>query len=98
MTETCPKCDGMGMLVMQREDGRFAAEPCDCRHAVRVKALLERARIPKRYQHCSFESYTANFPGADPSLASAHLMARTFVDGYPVTTEDHGLLLVGPKG
>lgn len=98
IAETCPKCDGEGMLVLRRPDGRFAAEPCDCRHEARVTALLERARIPKRYQHCSFESYTANFTGADPSLANARLMARKFVDGYPVTTEDHGLLLVGPKG
>jgi DNA replication protein DnaC len=88
----------MGMLVMQRKDGRFAAEPCDCRHEVRVTALLERARIPQRYQHCSFESYTANFPGADPSLANAHRIAHSFVDGFPVTTAGRGLLLTGSIG
>ncbi|MGB0122627.1 MAG: ATP-binding protein [Silvibacterium sp.] len=98
MTEICSKCDGMGMVVLRRPDGRFAAEACDCRHEVRVSALLERARIPRRYQHCSFESYEANFPGADASLAAAHLTARKFVDGYPVTTEGHGLLLTGSIG
>ena len=98
MAEICSKCDGMGMVVLRRPDGRFAAEACDCRHEVRVSALLGRARIPRRYQHCSFESYEANFPGADASLAAAHLTARKFVDGYPVTTEGHGLLLTGSIG
>lgn len=86
------------MVVVRRADGRFAAEPCDCRDEVRVMVLVERARIPRRYQHCSFESYEANFPGADASLGAAHLMARRFVDGYPATTEGHGLLLTGSIG
>jgi hypothetical protein len=59
---------------------------------------MERARIPRRYQHCSFESYETRFPGADGSLAAAHLMARRFVDGYPATTEGRGLLLTGSIG
>lgn len=98
MAEVCAKCDGMGMLVVRRPDGGYAAEACDCRHGVRVTALVQRARIPKRYEHCSFESYEANFPGADASLAAAYLMARKFVDGYPATTEEHGLLLTGSIG
>lgn len=85
------------MVVVRRADGRFAAEACDCRHEVRVTALLERARIPKRYQHCLFESYeTGSF--CDPSLVAAKLTARQFVDGYPVTTNSHGLLLTGSIG
>ena len=86
------------MRVVQRADGSSAAEPCECRYAARIAALMERARIPKRYQHCSFESYEANFPGADASLGNAHRMARQFVDGYPVTTEGRGLLLTGSIG
>jgi DNA replication protein DnaC len=97
MAEVCAKCDGMGMVVLRRADGRFAAEPCDCRHEVRVVALLERARIPRRYQHCSFENYETGSI-FDPSLVAAQLMARQFVDGYPVTTEGRGLLLTGAVG
>jgi DNA replication protein DnaC len=88
----------MGMLVVRRPDGRSAAEPCDCRHETRVAALLERARIPRRYQHCSFESYHTDFSGADTSLAYAHVIAQRFVDGYLATTEEHGLLLTGSIG
>jgi DNA replication protein DnaC len=98
MAEVCSKCDGMGMVVVRRADGRFAAEPCDCRHEARVTALLERARIPKRYQHCSFDSYEPSYHGADRSLAGAYVTARGFVDGYPATTEGRGLLLTGSIG
>lgn len=98
MAEICPKCDGMGMLVVRRPGGKSAAEPCDCRHETRVKALLERAQIPKRYEHCSFDSYHTDFSGADSSLAYAHVIAQRFVDGYLATTEEHGLLLTGSIG
>ena len=86
------------MRVVRRADGSSAAEPCECRYAARIAGLMERAQIPKRYQHCSFESYEASFPGADASLGNAHRMARQFVDGYPVTTEGRGLLLTGSIG
>jgi DNA replication protein DnaC len=86
------------MRVLRRPDGSQVAEPCECRHEQRVAKLLERAHIPRRYQHCSFESYEAVFPGSDRSLAAAHLMARRFVDGYPATTDGHGLLLTGSIG
>ncbi|MBB6144609.1 DNA replication protein DnaC [Silvibacterium bohemicum] len=86
------------MRVQRRPNGRFAAEPCECRFEQRRATLVERAHIPRRYQHCSFDSYEASFPGADRSLAAAHLMTRRFVDGYPATTEGHGLLLTGSIG
>ena len=85
------------MVVARRADGRFAAEACDCRHEVRVVALVERARIPRRYQHCLFESYQTGST-FDPSLVAARLTAQQFVDGYPVTTEGRGLLLTGSIG
>ena len=88
----------MGMRVVRQPNGRFAAEPCECRFERRVSSLLERAHIPRRYQHCSFESYEAQFPGADRSLAEARLRAQGFVDGYPVTTEGRGLLMTGSIG
>ena len=88
----------MGMRVIRRGDGTQAAEPCDCRYEERVTRLIRLASIPKRYEHCALESYEARFTGADASLEHAYLMARRFVDGYPVTTEGHGLLLTGSIG
>ena len=86
------------MRVIRRADGSQTAEPCDCRYEERVSRLIRRASIPKRYEHCSLESYEARFTGADISLEKAYLIARRFVDGYPVTTEGHGLLLTGSIG
>jgi DNA replication protein DnaC len=87
----------MGMRVVRQNDGRSVAEPCDCRQELRVTALLQRARIPRRYEHCTFESYETG-SRFDASLVAAQLMARRFVDGYPATTEGHGLLLTGSIG
>ena len=91
------------MRVLRRADGSRAAEPCECRFEQRRSRLLERASIPKRYQHCTFDNYrvdayTTSFAEADPSLEKAHFMARGFVDGYPVTTQGQGLLFTGPIG
>ncbi len=91
------------MRVIRRADGSRAAEPCDCRLEQRVNRLIRLASIPDRYEHCTFDSYRidaykTHFDGADPSLERAHYMARSFVDGYPVTTKGQGLLFTGPVG
>ena len=88
----------MGMRAVRRPDGGSALEVCACQAEQRVARLLQRANIPARYEHCSLESYEANFPGADRTLTAAHLMARRFVDGYPATTGGRGLLLTGSIG
>ena len=98
MTQVCPKCDGMRMRVIVRPDGTRAAEPCECVHEERVTRLLARAGIPRRYEHCSLDSYESNFPGADRSLAAASIMAKRFVDRYPADTDGRGLLMTGSIG
>lgn len=98
MAKACPKCDGERMVVTRRPGGKFIAEACDCQHEARVSSLLERARIPKRYEHCSFESYHTDFPSADASLFPAQRMAQGFVDDYLATRDAHGLLLTGSIG
>ena len=62
-----------------------------------LRRLLERAAIPKRYEHCILESFEL-FNEADPSLVRAHMIAHKFVAGYPVETEGKGLLLTGAVG
>jgi DNA replication protein DnaC len=88
----------MGVKVISSPGGGTIIETCICQTEQRVSRLLTRASIPARYEHCSFDSYEASFPGADRSLAAAHLMARRFVDGYPATTGGRGLLLTGSIG
>jgi DNA replication protein DnaC len=87
----------MGMRAVERRGGGSALEVCACQTEQRVARLLQRAKIPARYEHCTLENYEV-FPGADRSLGAAHLMARRFVDGYPATTSGHGLLVTGSIG
>jgi len=88
----------MGVRLIPLPGGGSVVEACACQVEQRAERLLQRASIPARYEHCSFDSYEASFPGADRSLGAAHLMARRFVDGYPATTGGRGLLLTGDIG
>jgi DNA replication protein DnaC len=66
----------------------------------RAARVVERARIPKRYEHCDFESYSTEV-GATPeqieSLRKAKFLAQAFVRDYPGAAEK-GLLLMGSSG
>lgn len=80
------------------------AVPCDCTVGDRHSRILERARLPKRYQHCNFESFDTDldYPGPEAknwnrSLQQAKLEMQGFARNFPVGTE-HGLLLMGTCG
>lgn len=83
------------------------AVPCDCALADKEQRAQERARLPKRYQNCNFESYDTDqydreTHGAaaeawNRSLAQAKIVVQGFARDFPVATE-HGLMLMGPCG
>ncbi len=100
--------------VIQRKDATPGASvrppkltwavPCDCSQADRAIRSLARARIPRRYEHCDFESFATDFwegrseaAAWDRSLAQAKLVAQAFARNYPAAGET-GLLLIGPCG
>jgi DNA replication protein DnaC len=104
--EDCVHCSGTGWKMVARKDsvpGKVAV-PCECGMEERAEIVMDRARIPKRYEDCSFEnfeidlvdgrSYTAL---ASASLKRAALLTKTFVSEYPGGTQA-GLLLVGGPG
>jgi len=97
MVEICGLCEGSGLRIVQ-QNGRQVARPCECRIERRTVRMLERARIPKRYEHCTLDSYESGFRGADKSLKAARLMVQKFVEGYPVETDGKGLLITGDIG
>ncbi|MFZ3265134.1 MAG: ATP-binding protein [Terriglobales bacterium] len=70
---------------------------CDCQLRARGSALIAAARIPKRYEHCEMANFTTDFPGADRSVALAHISASRFVGEFD-PREGKGLLLVGGIG
>lgn len=98
MTDICPICDGTGFKLVRRTDGLQFAENCSCRAAKRSELLLAKARIPKRFQDCSFEAYGTAHPSSNDSLRLALRIARHYVNGFPLETCGKGLLFTGSKG
>jgi DNA replication protein DnaC len=97
MAEICSICEGAGLRVVER-DGRRFAEECVCRVQEKAVRRLNRAAIPRRYEHCTLESYETNFPSSHRSLGAALLRAKKFVESYPLETNGTGLLLTGSIG
>src|SRR3984957_16053968 len=104
--ENCPLCRGTGWRLEQRVDGApgTVATACDCGMEERAARVLERAHIPKRYEHCDFESYVADLtdgktwmPQHAQSMKQAKMLTQGFVRDYPGAAEK-GLLLMGPSG
>jgi DNA replication protein DnaC len=84
------------------------AVPCDCGEGQRAVRQLERARIPRRYEHCDFENFDTGLyenesydpvlaKAWDRSLAQAKLVVEAFARDYPAASEA-GILLMGPCG
>ena len=90
--DACPRCLGTGFEIRAGEDGVDRARPCPCRDQRREGVLVDGSRIPRRYEHCSFD----NFEIHDESQGTASQMARRFVREFP--SGDGGLLFVGACG
>jgi len=70
----------------------------------RATRVMERARVPKRYEHCDFESYVTDLTDGKTwtaqharSMKQAKMLTQGFVRDYPGSSEK-GLLLIGPSG
>jgi DNA replication protein DnaC len=104
--ENCTLCKGTGWKLVPRTDGAAGrvAVACDCGMEERATRVMERARIPKRYEHCDFESYVTDLADGKTwttqhaqSLKEAKLLTQGFVRDYP-GSGDKGLLFMGPSG
>src|SRR5271168_680391 len=99
--DDCTLCRGTGWKMVPRVDGAgLMAVACDCGMVERASRVLERARVPKRYEHCDFESFSTDV-GSTPqhaqSLKQAKVLTQGFVRDYPGSSEK-GLLFMGPSG
>jgi len=99
----CPLCGGSGWKTVERNGTRVAVR-CDCVPDDREERVFERARIPRRYEPCTFANFDLNLYDAEPdaaawnrSLEQAKLVVQAFARDYPMSTE-YGLLLMGPAG
>src|ERR1700687_2886535 len=104
--ENCTLCRGTGWKLVPRANGPAGsvAVACDCGLQERAVRVLERARIPKRYEHCDFESYITDLTDGKTwsaqhsrSMTQAKLLTQGFVQEYPGAAQK-GLLLMGPSG
>jgi len=98
MAEICPICEGSGLRVVERPGGLRVAEPCECRVERRLARMIEQARIPQRYAHCTLEDFETQLPWSDRSQAEALIKARNFVREYSPAGNGTGLLLTGSIG
>jgi DNA replication protein DnaC len=103
--EDCPHCRGTGWKLIARTDGTqgSVAVACECGVEERAGKVMERAKIPKRYEHCDFESFATDLADGkiwttqhEQFLKKAKLDVQGFVRDYPAT--EKGLLLMGPSG
>ena len=86
--DVCPKCGGSGW---EPADGMVRR--CACMSALRIERLLAQARIPKRYEHCSLDSYMTT---GSSSTKKAKYYVQRFIDEYPLVQV--GLLFLGTCG
>ena len=87
----CSTCDDTGWKTIE-VDGVSRVTRCDCVRESAADRLLADARIPRRYQHCSLDTFTAY----NELLTRALHHAKKLADAFPVS--DRGLFLLGPPG
>jgi DNA replication protein DnaC len=87
----CALCDDTGWKPVAASDGQ-RVERCDCWRASAGRQRLAEANIPKRYQHCTIE----NFSAYNESLARAAACARAVAEAFP--SVGRGLFLEGQPG
>jgi DNA replication protein DnaC len=93
MSDPCPHCRGTGFVIHTGEDRVSSARPCECSRRDRNATLLRAARIPRRYEHCTFEEFDEH----TPQLARARRIARDWVEAWHPDV-DQGLLFRGEPG
>jgi DNA replication protein DnaC len=88
----CPTCHDTRWKIVDRDGVRRAAR-CDCWRALHTDRLVAEARIPRRYVHCSLDTFITY---ENEKLQKAVSRARRFAEAFPVV--DKGLFLIGPPG
>jgi len=86
----CERCDGTGFVPS--EDGGAAVRRCPCEARAATDDDLVTLGMPRRYLHCTFDSYQPRNASQRRALALARAFAEEFA------TARQGLLLTGTCG
>ena len=90
--QTCSRCNGSGWVPLGGDALRV--EPCGCQGDLRRRQRMVSASIPKRYEHCSLDS----FKEKSTVLKNAKTRVQEFIDLWPATDGGRGLLMMGTCG
>jgi len=85
---SCPVCFGSGMEIVAGKGARI----CSCQRNKNDSSTLDKAKLPRRYAGCHFNSYSPS----DPSQVKALRLATQFTMEYPAV--ERGLIFTGPVG
>lgn len=86
--ESCQLCYGTGLEIVAGKGAR----QCECRKQKSHSTQIEKAKIPRRYENCHFQSYRAMNPTQERAFKYAWKLALD----YPAV--ERGLLLMGSVG
>lgn len=96
--EVCPKCNGTGYRIVEREEVSGAVR-CDCIAVGRPERLEAGAALPPLYANASFENFL--LPRDNPiqyrELMEVFLAVKGYAREYP-NAKKPGLLLMGEPG
>jgi len=90
----CEFCSGTGWEPV----GVKGVRPCRCHAEGRRNQMLAAARIPRRYENCTFDSYKPRPATDEAGISQRRALndSKYVVDQYP--NVDVGLLFLGPCG
>lgn len=98
MSSDCTQCQGTGFRLRTDESGVVSSTRCECEQEHLGERLLQLARIPRRYAHCTFEAFELP-PPTDRTRASCEKAKNdccNWVAAFPGV--DWGMLLQGGPG
>jgi DNA replication protein DnaC len=89
---TCSRCNGSGWIPVSADSLRV--DPCACQGDLRRQQRVAAASIPKRYEHCTLETFREK----STVLRNAKHRVQELVDLWPNLSDGRGLLLMGGCG
>ncbi|GAK54231.1 primosomal protein dnaI [Candidatus Moduliflexus flocculans] len=90
----CEFCRGTGWRLKE-QNSIVVAERCSCVRSREKVTLVQQARIPRRYEDCTFDNFL--LPMCTDSQRVAKQIVDCFVRSYPAVATT-GFLLMGPPG